>query len=250
VAVLFLFITVPFSGARTCSALLLTFLLLSLGRWVVRLRRRQADTGPAGGTGRWAPLIVVLAVLLGGLATWYIAKDTITQRAEKTVVQVHEFKAMGGLGSRSGLYRATWKMATDRFVFGWGMGSYPTVFQMYNTEQISRQDLLPHFYHDAHSDWLQAMAEHGLIGTLLLGCCALVPLLTMGAAAWSNRLSRYGFAGCTVVLLYSWVELPFGNYAVALTWWMIFFAAARYGVLSPQRTRVAHDLSSAPTDGG
>jgi len=249
VGLLFLFITVPLSGARTCSALLAGFLTVALIRWLYRQQRRQTEAGVNGGVGRWAPLFVMISVLLGAAATWYVAEETITQRAAKTVVQVQEFKQLHGLGSRSVLYRATWKMASDRLMFGWGMGSFPTVFQMYNNEEINRQDLLPHFYHDAHSDWLQAMAEHGLIGAALLGCCALVPLLRMGAAAWSNRLSRYCFAGCTVVLLYAWMEFPFGNYAVALTWYLLFFAAARYGILTPQRIRIAHDRAEPDAAG-
>jgi len=236
VALLFLFITVPLSGARTCSALVLAFLILALLRWLFRQRRHQAEPGRGGIA---APLIVAGALLVGAGATWFVARDVIAARAEKTVSQVKEFKTMHGLGTRSELYRDTWKMATDRLWYGWGMGSYPTVFQMYNTEEVNRQDQLPKFYHDAHSDWLQSIAEHGLIGSLLLAACALVPLFVVGSPAWSNRLSRHCFAGCTMVLLYAWMEFPFGNYAVCLTWYLLFFAAVRYGDLSPHRTRAA-----------
>jgi len=231
VALLFLFITVPFSGARTCSALLLGFLLLALIRWMARRRRAEA------GGGHSAALIVLLALALGAGATWFVASDMISERAQKTVVQVNQFKVLHGLGSRSDLYRNTWKMAEDRLWFGWGMGSFPTVFQMYNTDEPNHVDLLPKFYSHAHSDWLEAVAEHGLIGTVLLGWCALAPLLTIGPALWSNRLSRYSFAGCAIVLLYACIEFPFGNYAVCLTWYLLFFAAARYGELSPRRVR-------------
>jgi O-antigen ligase len=233
VALLFLFITVPLSGARICSVLTLGFLIVALVRWLFRERRRQRRHGRRSWT---APLVAAAALAAGVAAAWLIGGDVIAARADKTVNQLHEFKAMHGLGSRSDLYHDTWRMAVDRPWWGWGMGSYPTVFQLYSSHTYSRVDLLPVFYSDAHSDWLQAVAEHGLIGAALLACCAGVPLLVAGRAAWAHRLSRHCFAGCGVVVLYALVEFPFGNYAVVLTWYLLFFGGIRYGALSGRRT--------------
>jgi hypothetical protein len=43
-----------------------------------------------------------------------------------------------------------------------------------------------------------------------------------------ESLPRALLAGCGLVLLYAWIEFPFGNTAVALTWWLCFFVCLRY----------------------
>ena len=76
------------------------------------------------------------------------------------------------------LYHDTWRMARERLLFGWGMGSYPVVFALYNSQE-SKVDRLPVIYHDAHSDWLQSVAELGLAGTALIGAAVALPALAM-----------------------------------------------------------------------
>jgi hypothetical protein len=87
------------------------------------------------------------------------------------------------------------------------------------------------FYHDAHSDWLQAVAEHGLVGTTLLGLTGLVPLLRLRRRHFTSPLPAYLFVGCAAILLYAWIEFPFGNTAVVLVWWLCFFSAVHYARL-------------------
>jgi hypothetical protein len=42
---------------------------------------------------------------------------------------------------------------------------------------------------------------------------------------------RYLLAGCGLVLLYAWVEFPFANPAVMLTFCATFYCALRYAAL-------------------
>jgi hypothetical protein len=109
------------------------------------------------------------------------------------------------------------------------MGSYPHVFTLYNTQRSV--DRLPVFYHDAHNDWLQALAEHGFVGTALLALCAVVPLLRLRPRHLVSPLPAYLLGGCALLVLYAWVEFPFGNVAVVLSWWLTFFCAVQYGRL-------------------
>jgi len=122
-------------------------------------------------------------------------------------------------------------MARDRPLFGWGMGSYPTVFSLYNSIKPNL-DRLPQVYHDAHSDWLQSLAELGLAGTALLGAAVALPSLALRR----RRLSPLPFfllCGCAIVAAYSLIEFPFGNVAVVLAWWLCFFGAIQYIRLTP-----------------
>ena len=44
-------------------------------------------------------------------------------------------------------------------------------------------------------------------------------------------MPTYLLAGCALILLYAWVEFPFGNIAVVLVWWLSFFSAVHYARL-------------------
>jgi O-antigen ligase len=170
-----------------------------------------------------------IAMIVAGGVAYDLARPVIDQRVAQTTLQVAQMHSRGGIGTRAILYRDTWHMARDRLLFGWGMASFPTVFFLYNT-QVPSADRVPVFYYDAHSDWLQSVAELGLAGTLLIGCLGLAPLVGLRRLRL-GLLPGYLLAGCALVLLYAWVEFPFGNPAVVLAWWLCFFAAVRYARL-------------------
>jgi O-antigen ligase len=138
-------------------------------------------------------------------------------------------QARGSIGGRATLYGDTWRMAQDKLWFGWGMASYPHVFTLYNTQKSV--DKLPVFYHDAHSDWLQAVAEHGLVGTALLALAGVLPLGSLRRRHFTSPLPAYLLGGCALVLLYAWIEFPFGNTAVVLAWWLCFFCGVHHARL-------------------
>jgi O-antigen ligase len=224
---------VPLSGSRASSALLLLLLggsLWQLVAQIVRRRRRHRESVAR-------PLAAVLAALtLAAGAVWFVAGKSIEARAAKTREQVGAMRAEGTIGARAVLYRDTWHMARDRLWFGWGVASYPHVFQLYTTIRPN-SDRLPIYYADAHSDWLQSLAERGIIGTTLLVLCALAPLAGLRWRDFGHPIARYLLAGCALVLLYAAVEFPFGNAVVVFTWWLCFFAALRFARLERRAER-------------
>lgn len=231
VAVFFLALTLPLSSSRSCTLLAAALLSVALLHWTIRLvqKRRHFKESivlPLAGT--------LAALILAGAGVWYVARDTIDARLDLTKSQIGAMRAQGGIGSRADLYRDTWTMAQAKPWFGWGMGSYHHVFTLYNTQKSV--DKFPIFYHDAHSDWLQAFAEHGFVGTTLLALCGVVPLLKLRPRHLGDPLVCYLLAGCGFVLLYAWVEFPFGNVAVVLSWWLCFFSAIHYGRLGDRET--------------
>ncbi len=242
IAVFFLALSVPLSTSRSCTVLTAGLLGLAWCHWLARLARKRR---------RFRESIIL--PLCGGLATvavaaagiWYVARDTIAMRFAKTEQQIQEIRARGDIGSRAELYRNTWTMAQAKPWFGWGMGSYPHVFTLYNTRQSI--DKLPVFYRDAHSDWLQAFAEQGFVGTTLLGLCGLLPLLSLRRRHLASILPCYLLGGCGLILIYAWVEFPFGNLAVVLTWWLCFFCAVQYCRLHDREAPAAKAPSLSPS---
>ena len=105
--------------------------------------------------------------------------------------------AQRGIGARASCTATRGGWRANGPVFGWGMGSFPTVFALYNTQEPNG-DRIPVVYHDAHSDWLQSVAEIGLAGTALIGAAVLLPFST----ARRSRLTPipcFLLAGCTLV---------------------------------------------------
>jgi O-antigen ligase len=176
---------------------------------------------------------VALAVIvfLGGLTGIYLlARPVIEARYETTRMQIADIRTHGNVGAREQLYSDTWRMAREKPWFGWGLGSYALVFQTFN-QQLSAEGWVP-FYAQAHSDWLQILAEVGAIGSLLLILLVLAPLSAALRSGRPGALAACLLAGCALLMVYAMVEFPFANPAVLIAFWTCFFAAIRYHQLS------------------
>lgn len=231
VAVFFIAASIPLSLSR--SGTLLVGLLLSVAslQFLLRLIRHRRRQGlPLGGP--LVAAIMLAALTLGG--AYKIAEPSILIRLAKTEEQLATMRGQGSIGDRLVLYADTWHMARNRPWFGWGMASYPTVFYSYNSQKPG-VDRLPKFYWDAHSDWLQSLAELGFIGTGLIGLLGVIPLLSLRRRHPPGPVPAYLLGGCGLIVVYAWVEFPFGNPAVVILWWICFFAAVRYSRLESSR---------------
>ena len=243
IAILAFAITLPLSGSRSGSlfaAIILAGAFFNWFRRMIRDRRSYAEsiTIPVAGA--------VVAIIVAVSAIWYLAGNVIAVRIATTQEQVATMRERGDIGGRNVLYADTLHMAGDRIWFGWGMASLPHVFWFYNTQPPNPVDRIPVVYHDAHSDWLQALAEHGIFGTALLGLCALVPLVKARQSRFKNPVARYPLVACGLVLIYAMIEFPFGNVAVVLTWWFCFFSALRYAQLERSLMEGSHPVPTVP----
>ena len=234
-AVVTLGITLPLSGSRSCTLLGAALLGGASIHVAVYSAHRRREKGHSA-----LPPIIGLVLLWIGFtgAAWLTGRDTIRDRLETSRSQIAAIREAGGIGDRALLYGNTWRMALDKPVFGWGMASYPHVFHGFYNTRVS-PDRLPVFYNDAHNDWLQAVAEHGIAGTGLLAACAAVPLWLCRRDILRSMTARYLLAGLGMVLAYALLEFPFGNRANVLVWWTLFFAALAH-------TRAMEGSPSAP----
>jgi O-antigen ligase len=227
VATLFMAASVPLSTSRSCSMLVLVLLTGALVHWLWRLSPKRR----AAGGSRTAPAVVAIVVFfvsIGGI--YLLGRPVIEARVNKTREQIDEIRLRGNLGAREQLYADTWRMAREKIWFGWGLGSYATVFQIYN-QQLSVEGWVP-FYAQAHSDWLQALAEVGLAGTVLIVLMGAVPLMNLWRLGSPGAVSGYLLAGCGLLTVYALVEFPFANPAVMEAFWLCFFTALRYHKLT------------------
>ncbi len=227
-ATLLLAMTIPLCASRSCTVLIACLLGGSLAHFMaslVRHRRHEHQSVALPVTG------IVLAVLLATAAVAYLGRDVIVQRARLTSEQLASAAEEGTLTSRLVLYRDTWRMAAEKPWFGWGLDSYPHVFRIFNTQRTVETWWWIPFYAKAHNDWLQSLAEVGFVGTGFLALLLLVPLLSIRWRRVESALPRYLLAGDALLLLYAWVEFPFANPAVLLTFSATFYCALRYATL-------------------
>ncbi len=244
-AILAFAITLPLSGSRSASlfaAILLAGAFFNWFRRMIRDRRSYAESIALPVAGAVAAIVMAVA------AIWYLSSDVIALRIATTEEQVASMRERGDIGGRNILYSDTLHMAGDRIWFGWGMASFPHVFWIYNTELPNPVDKIPVVYHDAHSDWLQALAEHGIVGTALLVLCALVPLAKVRQSRFRGPIARYTLVACGLVVLYATIEFPFGNIALVLTWWFCFFAGLRYAQLERSLAERGNPAPAAPAE--
>jgi O-antigen ligase len=231
-AMLLLAASVPLSSSRSCTALvlvLLGFALLHALRRIVASQRERSESN-------YRPILAIFFVsTITFVAIYALARPVISKRVEETREQIETYERTHSLGTRPTLYRDTWQMACDRPFFGWGLGSYGTVFTRYNTQVAV--DRLPQYYEDAHSDWLQTLAETGWVGGLLRALMVVLPAVTLFRSRPWQSCTAYPLFGCGLILLYAWVEFPFGNVAVSLSWWACWFSAVRLAQLD---AREAH----------
>ncbi len=220
--------TVPLSASRSSTALICVLLGGAFVHLVTRLIRRRHELHESA-------LVPVASILLAALlavgAIAYLSRDVIAQRALLTSSQLASIAKEDTLNSRLALYRDTWRMAAEKPWFGWGLESYATVFRVFNTQRAVELWIWITYYSEAHNDWLQSLAEVGFVGTSLLGLLLLLPLRSVSWRSVDSVLPRYLLAGGALVLLYAWVEFPFANPAVMLTFCATFYCAIRYAAL-------------------
>jgi O-antigen ligase len=222
VCIFFLAASIPLSASRSCSVAMLVLLAFASVHAVVRsIRKRRALNESPAPVLLGGGLILLVAVAAG----FWLAKPVIETRWSLTQSQIKEAPTVDY--GRVALYRDTLRMAADKPWFGWGMASYPRVFYSYNSLP-HRRDRLPIFFADAHSDWLQALSEFGIVGCLLLGFTAIIPLISINRNIVASIIPWYLLSGCLLLLLYAWLEFPFGNPSVVLLWWLAFFSSIRY----------------------
>lgn len=94
---------------------------------------------------------VVFLVLIFGLSAmvYWIGSDVLAQRLSSTRLQDP---------IRLAVNRDAWPMLKEHFWFGWGLGTFPTVYPHFRSIYT---DL---FVNEAHNDYVQVLLETGILG--------------------------------------------------------------------------------------
>jgi O-antigen ligase len=250
IPVMLVAISIPLSSSRSSTLAELGLAAISAGYLLKHFRRRFRHHQSAR-YGAYAGIVLAGALALG--AIYYLAKPVIERRIAETVQQLkkeqhYAFAASEKLfyaESRFRLYEDTVNMIKAKPIWGWGFGSYGYVFPRYNS-QSAPATRWPIVFIDAHSDWLEALAEVGLVGTILLVGMVIGPLWLVGLRIFSCAFSGFVFTGASMLALYALIEFPFANPAVILSFWTVLFLSLRYAGLEIANAKESKSSSNTP----
>jgi len=163
-------------------------LLLWLSPWQNKAESREQGAGSSGqrsavgGQRRFAlrGSLIVLSVLLivGLLFVGPGGRHQVDARLQETVMED------SGIAGRAEVWNDTLKMIRDFPFLGVGLGSWQDLFQRYRAAPWSQE-----FYREAHNDYLELLAETGIVGFVLLAWFFLLAGKTLLSYVTSDRSS-------------------------------------------------------------
>jgi len=120
------------------------------------------------------------------------------------------------------LLEATYEMFMDKPIFGWGAGSFQHYFPAYRTRYpyLDKEEGAGRRLHylSAHTDWLQYLAEYGVVGCSVIAAVFLYWIgMCVRYLKGMNGMSFMIYAGCLVLLMHSMVEFIFESHSLEVT---------------------------------
>jgi O-antigen ligase len=109
-------------------------------------------------------------------------------------------------GIRPQIIKDSLRMFTHRPIWGWGLGTFPTVYPEYRSFYTNQ------FVNEAHNDYAQLLVETGVLGFVLMLWFlaqmyrASLPVLHGWQYRWDRAVSLAASIGCTGILVHSFVE--------------------------------------------
>jgi O-antigen ligase len=141
--------------------------------------------------------VVLVAAL--SLVSWLGVKQVLSRFGSLQTLEVQENK-------RASMRHGAWRIFLDHPVLGTGLGTFQTVYPPYETLYDGR------IVNHAHNDYLEALAETGILGGL---CCAwfMGVILLAGlhslqepSISFASAFRLAGLMGCCGVLVHSLVD--------------------------------------------
>lgn len=223
-AALLVGITIPMPGSRSGTALAVGLLGCAAVGLAFVLRARARSGGRKEGQTQFLRGLALVGFVVGVLVVGGILnREAIQRHWARTVLQADRVAA-GAPDLRLMLSRDTIRMAWDKPVWGWGLGSYEYIFPNYQGAYLRNEaGLITTRVVHAHNDWAQLWAELGAVGFSIL----LVPAAVLGRQAWRSRgwVRRWVIVGVTLVALYAAADFPLHCVAVLLLWTVLLASA-------------------------
>jgi O-antigen ligase len=211
-------------------AIFVEFMVLAL----VVMRKRKSI--------RIAIAAAAFAVVLLSLLTWLGGRELTTRI---TSISSEARTELSG-GTRLSIDRDALRMFRSKPVLGWGLGSFPVVYPQFRSFYTN------FFVNEAHNDYLQLMAELGLLGfgTMVWFLIVLYRTALAKIGNWTSEvtgaLSLGCLLGCSGILVHSLFDFNLQIPANAALFYVFCTLAAAPRLL--QRSRKRKPVTSPETE--
>ena len=205
--------------------------LVGLAAVAAPLRRRLARPRPAGRRARRGAALALAVVMVGGAAALVVgaggpsaligrSSDAFRGPFTQTGGSLNSRLLSTSGNSRADYWSVAWSTAADRPLHGAGAGTFDIAWYRERPGHVAVRD--------AHSLYLETLAELGVPGLLLLGAVVLVPLVAAFVRRhWAAASAAGAFSAYLVHAGLDWDwEIPAVTLA-ALAWRRRAIAAAR-----------------------
>lgn len=182
--------------------------------------------------------IGAFAVVLVGLLVWLGGKELTTRVSSISTEARGEISG----GMRLSIDRDGIQMFRQRPILGWGLGTFPVVYPQFRSFYTN------FFVNEAHNDYVQLLAEMGLLGfgTMLWFLVVLYRYAVPKIGKWPNEVSGAVTLSCALgaigILLHSLVDFNLQIPANAALFYVLCTIAAAPPLL--QRARKPKPVAS------
>ncbi|HEV8383347.1 MAG TPA: O-antigen ligase family protein [Candidatus Acidoferrales bacterium] len=158
--------------------------------------------------GRKALAGVAIALVLVGGAVLALDRGNLLERYKQSLHPNSRFQEEASI-HRIGAWQGSWVLFKQHWAIGSGLDTFQTLFpavRPFATDKV---------WSHAHNDWLQFLAETGVVGAAL-GLCV---LYAGGLQAWRNLKETNGTAtgailigimtGCLGLMIHGWLDFNF-----------------------------------------
>jgi O-antigen ligase len=129
-------------------------------------------------------------------------------------------------GIRLNITKDSLRMFSQRPIWGWGLGTFPTVYPSFRSFYTNL------FVNEAHNDYAQLLVETGLLGFALMLWFVIslyrhgLPTSRCWEFKWDGAVSLAALLGCTGILFHSFVDFNLQIPANAAMFYMLCGLAA------------------------
>ncbi|MEZ5278816.1 MAG: O-antigen ligase family protein [Opitutaceae bacterium] len=200
----------------------------------LRMARHLRQAGLETVLGRYLrPNALYFVVLVCGVgAVLYAGRGIMKSRWDYTRMQVEQISEGNRLESRVFLARDTARMALARPILGWGNGSWAYIFPSFAGPEFSFNGGADRrSFPFAHDDWLQLIAENGLVGATALLVVPVWLLITLRRSGRHNPVTFWVLVGIGLVGVLACWDYPFGHPANLLQVALLFGTGVASSVL-------------------
>lgn len=201
------------SNSRAAALLMAGFLLFCVVGFFIKLAAAKERVHNPWITGA----VAVVFVFFVGLGFKALDLKTSTDRVTTLVSGQEDFS----VNSRQQTLQAGWMMAQQEKFAGWGAGGFRFKFPAYQRffPEIWQQGGQRLYWEHAHNDFIQTLVELGLVGSgvvvLMIGYGVYKFTRHRG---WGHLHTITLLLTLSVTLAHGWMDFPFQNPAIFLTW--------------------------------